>query len=192
MTVEADVQLLKEQVGRLQTAFNFDVRPVLPDRVVLPHDVTCWNGPSNATPNLLYGMKPQTSPAGDDALQFPVAAGAWYGFRFFVVYDTGSQLTGSRLTIGGPSDPGNLMYYRSQYGLTGLSVTVNENLTSFETPANCNAGSPGNIGNIGVIEGVLNLAVAGFVIGEIALSVGSAVKRPVIRRPSSVDWWLLS
>lgn len=127
--------------------------------VVLTEDVTN----ANATPNTLADVT---------GLSFPVVAGEVYAFRYFIHYTANATTTGSRWSINGPAT--TVLSYRSEYGLTGTSRTLNDGLSSYNLPAAANATSPATLGNIAVIEGIIQPSADGSVIARFASEVGSA------------------
>lgn len=127
--------------------------------VVLTDNVTN----ANATPNTLADVT---------GLSFPVVAGEVYQFRFFIHYTANATTTGSRWSVNGPA--ATVLSYRSEYGLTGTSRTVNDGLTTYNAPAAANATSPATSGNIAVIEGIIQPSADGSVIARFASEVGSA------------------
>lgn len=127
--------------------------------VVLTEDVTN----ADATPNTVADVS---------GLSFPVISGETYQFRFFIHYTANATTTGSRWSINGPSV--TTLSYRSEYGLTGTSRTVNDGLTSYNLPTAANATSPATAGNIAIVEGIIQPSANGNVIARFASEVGSA------------------
>ena len=127
--------------------------------VVLTADVTN----ADATPNTLADVT---------GLSFPVISGEVYAFRYFIHYTANATTTGSRWSVNGPAT--TILSYRSEYGLTGTSRTINEGLSAYNLPAAANVTSPATIGNIAVVEGIIQPSVDGSVIARFASEVGSA------------------
>lgn len=129
------------------------------DLIVLDEDVTN----ADATPNTIADVT---------GLSFPVESGNLYQFRFFIVYTANATTTGSRWSINGPA--ATSLAYRSEYGLTTTSRTVNDGLAAYNLPAASNATSPATAGNVAVIEGVIQPSADGAVVARFASEVGSA------------------
>lgn len=104
-------------------------------------------------------------------LSFAVANGQRYRFRFVIDYTSTATTTGSRWTISGPAV--TRLTYRSSYGLTATSETVNH-LTAYDSPAASNASSPSTAGNIAIIEGIVVPSASGTVTARFASEVASS------------------
>lgn len=68
------------------------------------------------------------------------------------IYNAAATTTGSRWTIDGPA--ASLIGYRSQYGLTATTETLNY-CNAYDLPAASNASSPFTTGDIAIIEGFI-------------------------------------
>lgn len=134
---------------RSRTAIN----PV--NRVILPASVTN----NNAVANTLEDITD---------LSFGVIAGIRYKFKFFISYTAAAATTGSRWSVNGPAITS--LAYRSEYTLTATSQTNNENAAAYDVPAASNASSL-TVGNIAIIEGVLEASADGTLIGRFASEV---------------------
>lgn len=106
------------------------------------------------------------------ALEFPVASGSVYWFRFVIFYTAAATTTGSRWSINGPTT--TFLTYRSSYSLTTTTETLNAVVTAYDTPASCNATSAATAGNVAVIEGYIKPSAAGTVIARFASEVSSS------------------
>lgn len=127
------------------------------EQVVLAADVAN----ANATPNTIADIT---------GLSFPVLAGVLYKFKFVIIFDAAATTTGSRFSINGPATP-TLLAYRSQYGLTLTSETINNGLGAYDLPAASNASSPATTRNHAQIEGVIRPSANGTVIARFASEI---------------------
>lgn len=97
-----------------------------------------------------------------------------YRFRFVIHYDAAATTTGSRWTINGPT--ATKLSYRSVYGLTTTSETVNNGLGAYGLPAAANATSPATTGNVAIVEGIAFFSAEGTLVPRFASEVaGSAI-----------------
>lgn len=110
-------------------------------------------------------------------LSFPVINGGVYYFKFTIWYTAAATATGSRWTINGSggATASNISYY-SNYSLTTTSITQNQGVTAFDSPATSNATSAATAGNTAIIEGYLTATNNGSIIARFASEVaGSAI-----------------
>lgn len=105
-------------------------------------------------------------------LSFPVVAGQRYWFRFVIHYDAAATTTGSRWSISGPAV--NDLNYSSQYSLTTTSVTINQGLSAYDSPALSNATSAATGSNMAIIEGFIFPSASGNVIARFASEVAAS------------------
>jgi hypothetical protein len=105
-------------------------------------------------------------------LSFPVTSGQRYWFRFTIHYDAAATTTGSRWSINGPTFTD--LNYQSQYTLTTTSITQNQSLSAYDTPAASNATSGATGSNMAVIEGFILPSANGTVIARFASEVLSS------------------
>ncbi len=105
-------------------------------------------------------------------LSFSVTAGNTYKFRFFIAYTAAATTTGSRWSINGPSI--TFLNYFSNYSLTATSITNNQGLLSYNSPANSNASSASTGSNIAIIEGIIKPSAAGTVIARFASEISNS------------------
>lgn len=116
-------------------------------------------------------------------LSFPVLNGLRYRFRFTLDWISAINTTGARFSINGPAI--TRLAYSSRYGLTATTETLNQ-LAAYDLPAAANA-SPANVaGNIAVIEGFIQPAADGNVIGRFASEVASSAI--TVKAGSMVEW----
>lgn len=106
-------------------------------------------------------------------LSFPVVAGQRYWFVFTIPYTAAATTTGSRWSISGPASPTELRY-KSEYSLTATTITINEGLSAYDTPAASNATSAATGSNLAVIEGFIMPSANGNVIARFASEVLSS------------------
>ena len=104
-------------------------------------------------------------------LSFSVTSGVRYWFRFVIPYSSAQTTTGSRWAINGPATP-TALNYTSQYTLTTTSQTVNS-ATAYDVPAASSSTSM-TVGNVAVIEGVIQPSANGTVIARFASEVSSS------------------
>lgn len=105
-------------------------------------------------------------------LSFPVTAGQRYWFRFVIHYDAAATTTGSRWSINGPAITD--LNYSSQYSLTTTSVTINEGLSAYDSPAASSLTSAATNSNIAIIEGFILPSASGNVIARFASEVAAS------------------
>jgi hypothetical protein len=104
-------------------------------------------------------------------LSFSVTSGKTYWFRFVIPFTSASNSTGSRFSINGAAT--SSLHYESQYSLTGSTMTINQGLGTYDSPASCNITS--NLtGNIAIIEGVATFSASGTLIGRFASEVSNS------------------
>lgn len=84
-------------------------------------------------------------------LSFPVVSGRHYYFYVWIDFTTDATTTGSRWTVNGPGM--TRIVYKSEYTLTGSTLTTNVHQTSLQLPAASNATSNGTGANYAMIEG---------------------------------------
>lgn len=128
-------------------------------RNMLTGDVTNNNGTANTIADVT-------------GLSFNVKSGSRYYFRFFIQYTAAVTTTGSRWSINGPATTS--LIYNSQYSLGATTITTNEGLTAYNTPAACNTDSAATGGNIAMIEGIIVPSADGTVIARFASEVSSS------------------
>lgn len=105
-------------------------------------------------------------------LSFPVVAGQRYWFRFVIHYDAAATTTGSRWSINGAAVTD--LNYSSQYSLTTTTVTVNEGLSAYDTPAASSTSSAATNSNIAIIEGFVLPSASGNIIARFASEVAAS------------------
>lgn len=105
-------------------------------------------------------------------LSFPVVSGQRYWFRFIIHYNAAATTTGSRWSINGPAVTD--LNYSSQYSLTTTTVTINQGLSAYDTPAASNASSSVAGSNMAIIEGFILPSADGTVIARFASGVGAS------------------
>lgn len=105
-------------------------------------------------------------------LSFAVTNGQRYWFRFVIHYDAAATTTGSRWSINGPTTSD--LNFMSNYSLTTTSITQNQGLTAYDTPASSNATSAATGSNIAIIEGFILPSADGTVIARFASEVASS------------------
>jgi len=159
---------VSQYLGRAPAALN------ALNLVVLSADVVN----SNATANTIADVT---------GLSFPVTAGLLYFFRFNIFYNSAATSTGSRWAINGPTSPTNLAY-RSQYGLTTTSETINNGLAAYDLPAASNASTPVvGSNNAARIDGFIRPSADGTVIARFASEITSSAI--TARAGSFVEWY---
>jgi hypothetical protein len=120
---------------------------------------------NSATANTLVNLS-------SGGLGFPVLAGVRYRFRFVIQYDAAATTTGSRWTLTGPAL--SAISYRSVWGLTTTSETVNNGLAAYSLPAAANASSPATAGNIAILEGFVMFSTSGTFAPQCSSEVASS------------------
>jgi len=106
-------------------------------------------------------------------LTIAVDAGDTYKFRAVCVYAADATTSGSRWTINGPAASAGTGY-RSNYGLTTTSETVNNGLGAVQLPAAANATSPAAAAsNVAVVEGIYIPSTAGTFAVQFAAEAGT-------------------
>lgn len=136
--------------------------------------VTTTTGPSGET--LITATADTANSAADTlanvaGLTFAVEAGDTYWFRAECDYTADATTSGSRWTINGPAV--TRLAYRSNYGLTTTSETVNNGLGAVQLPAAANATSPATTGNVAVVEGFITPSAAGTLAVQFAAEAGT-------------------
>jgi len=126
---------------------------------ILGADVTNNNGTANTIQDVT-------------GLSFPVTSGLRYKFKFVIWYTAAATTTGSRWTINGPTT--SSLSYRSNYGLTTTSETINNGLGTYDLPAASNASSPATAQNLAIVEGFVTPTANGTVIARFASEVLSS------------------
>lgn len=121
-------------------------------------------------------------------LEFAVASGVTYKFKFFIVYTSAATATGSRWSINGPTT--TTLHYQSEYALTTTSRTFNTGLSAYNLPASCNATSASTGSNIAIIEGIITPSAAGTVTARFASEVASSAIT-ALANLSYVQWEIL-
>lgn len=121
-------------------------------------------------------------------LSFPVVSSKPYRFRFVIQYTSAATTTGSRWTINGPTT--SALNYRSEYSLTTTTRTLNDGVTSYNSPAASNASSAATSGNIAIIEGFIVPSASGNVIARFASEVGGSTI--TAKQYSYVEWQALT
>lgn len=106
-------------------------------------------------------------------LTYAVDAGDKYKFRAVVHYSADATTSGSRWTINGPAATAAGTGYRSNYGLTATSETVNNGLAAVQLPAAANATSPATTGNVAIVEGYYTPSTAGTFAIQFAAEAGT-------------------
>jgi hypothetical protein len=155
--------------GVIPTIFRYTAPQTVPVKSGIPTDmrqiVISGNVVNNnAVANTLQDIT---------GLGFPVNSGARYYFKFIIPYQSAAATTGSRFTINGPAAA--LLAYTSKYTLTATTMTRNEMLTTYNSPAASNATST-TANNIAIIEGFVAVSAAGTVQARFASEVaGSAI-----------------
>jgi hypothetical protein len=106
---------------------------------------------------------------GPSDLSFAVTSGQLYRFKFFFNYTVGSNTTGVRFSLDGPSF--SKLYYQEQWNIDGVSFKY-ESRNSYNV-GNGTTGSTTSSGftNLGYIEGVIKPSASGTVV----LRVGGEV-----------------
>jgi hypothetical protein len=118
---------------------------------------------ANATANTLQDVT---------GLAFDVKAGVRYHFKFVIPYTAQATGTGSRWTISGPAF--SSLYYVSDYSLTTTSRTMNEGLSTYNSPSAANATSATTGSNMAIIEGIIQPSADGVVIARFASEVANS------------------
>lgn len=103
-------------------------------------------------------------------LSFPVVAGSYYWFRFFITYSASATATGSRWAINGPAL--TFTNYWTQNGVTGTTTGIRNNI--IYDGGSVTSSSFSLTGNVAVIEGVINCSSSGTVIGRFSSEVSSS------------------
>lgn len=116
-------------------------------------------------------------------LSFPVLAGLRYKFKFTLDWTSAVITTGARFSINGPSI--TRLAYESRYALTATTETVNR-LGAYDLPAAANASPALITGNIATIEGFIQPAADGNVIGRFASEVANSAI--TVKTGSMVEW----
>lgn len=119
-------------------------------------------------------------------LSFSVTAGEAYWFSFRIDYTAAATATGSRWSINGPASPTRLSYW-SNYSLTTTTITNNQSLTAYDTPAASSATSAGTAGNFALIEGFIQPSANGTVSARFASEVSSSA---ITAKAGSILQWV--
>lgn len=140
-------------------------------RTFLPNDVINNNAVANTIADVT-------------GLSFNVVANTTYYFRFFIVYSAAATTTGSRWSINGAA--ATFINYTSEYTLTATSITNNQGLTGYNTPAAASASSLAT-GNICIIEGIIRPSANGTVIARFASEVSNSAITAIASGRSYVE-----
>ncbi len=133
---------------------------------ITPRDILTSNATNNnASANTIQNVT---------GLQFPVVNGGHYWFRFVITYTAAATSTGSRWSINGPTIGADGLKYLSRYSLTTASITTNDGLTAYDTPAASNATSASTGSNQAVIEGFIHAGADGNVVARFASEVSAS------------------
>ena len=117
-------------------------------------------------------------------LSFSVVNGTRYRFNALIRYSAAAGTTGSRWTLNGPTT--TELSYRSQYGLTATTDTIN-NAVAYSIPAASNATSPQTTGNIAIIEGIIQPSANGTVVVRFASEIASSAI--TCEAGSTLEYW---
>lgn len=171
-------EILDERGGTLQNSSDNGSGAAVNalNLAVLAADVTNANAVANTIADIT-------------GLSFSVTAGESYYFRFVIFYTAAAITTGARFAVNGPGSPTRLGY-RSNYGLTTASESVNNGLTAYDQPAAANATSPVTGYNTAVVEGIVQPSANGTLIARFASEVASSAI--IARAGSFVEWVRLS
>jgi len=151
-----------DTLGRIKTTQDFSVVAAVNtmNLVALTADVVN----NNASANTMQDVT---------GLSFGVTAGQSYWFRASIAYTAAATATGSRWSISGPASP-TFLAYKSEYSLTTTTNTVNEGLSTYDSPAASNATSATTGANTAIVEGVIRPSSNGNVIVRCASEVASS------------------
>jgi hypothetical protein len=120
-------------------------------------------------------------------LSFNIVAGQQYWFRTSIVYDAAATTTGSRWTCYTTGGAPTAIRYRSEYSLTGTTVTINEGLAGVNLPAASNASSAATGSNFASIEGLFTAGANGiFQIAHASEVLSSAI---TAKAGSILEWY---
>lgn len=106
-------------------------------------------------------------------LSFPVTGGSVYWFQFWIPYTSAAAATGCRFSINSAATITSL-FYTSKYSLTTTTQTINQGLSTFDSPATTSGSSPATLVGIATIEGVIIPTNSGTVIARFASEVANS------------------
>lgn len=147
-----------------------------PTRVFLPNDVINNNGSANTIADVT-------------GLSFPVVANNTYYFTFRIIYASAATTTGSRWSINGPAT--TFMNYESRYTLTATSITNNQGLSAYNSPAGVSASSLAT-NNIAIIEGIIRPSADGTVIARFASEISGSAITAIASGRSYVEYQIIN
>lgn len=104
-------------------------------------------------------------------LEFPVAPGVLYKFKFNFLYTAAAATTGARFTINGPAAP-TILSYASWYPITATTETINYSV-AYQQPAAANASSI-VAGNQVFLEGFVKPSIYGTIMPQFASEVSAS------------------
>lgn len=139
--------------------------------VLLPADVPCT---ANDPPTNITGLK------------FPVEAGVFYAFRFFIVFTVDAATTGSGWSFNGPAQ--SFLALRSEWSRDVGTRLLNEGGSSYLHPQTetSSPSSANTASNIAVVEGVVIPTAAGDIQG--VMWTEGAGQTVTAKRGSYVEW----
>ena len=106
-------------------------------------------------------------------LSFPVIADKVYWFQFWVAYTSAASTTGCRFSLNYVGATPALYYY-SKYSLSTTTQTTNQGLSTFDSPAASNAGSPATLVGLALVEGIISMVGGGTVSARFASEVANS------------------
>ena len=164
-----------DPLGRIKTTQDFSVVAATNamNLVALTSDVTN----ANATANTIADIT---------GMSFAVTSGQSYWFRASIQYTAAATTTGSRFSINGPVAP-TFLSYKSEYSLTTTTNTVNEGLSTYDSPAAANATSAATAANTAIVEGVIRPSANGTVILRFASEVSASA---IVAKAGSLLQWV--
>lgn len=164
-----------DALGRIKTTQDFSVVAAVNamNLIALTSDVTN----ANATANTIADIT---------GLSFAVTAGQSYWWRASIAYTAAATTTGSRFSVNGPASP-TFLAYKSEYSLTTTTNTVNEGLSTYDSPAAASASSAATGANTAIIEGVIRPSANGTVIMRFASEVSSSA---IVAKAGSLLQWV--
>jgi hypothetical protein len=148
--------------GSVQTGAAFQYT----NRAIMPADVTATTSYADLT-----------------GLQFYAKAGNVYRFRFTVMTTAALTTDGHAVSISGPASPTFLAYTGTQP--TGAATQVVTNGAAFDLPAAQTTTTAATAGNIHTVEGYIQPATSGNIVGRIIADNTSVVAKGYL---SSVEW----
>lgn len=163
-----------DTLGRIKTTQDFSVVAAVNamNLVALTADVTNNNAVANTMQDIT-------------GLNFAVVSGQSYWWRASIQYTAAATTTGSRFSINGPAAP-TFLSYKSEYALTTTTNTVNEGLSTYDSPAAANASSATTGANTAIVEGVIRPSANGTVTLRFASEV--AASAIVAKAGSLLEW----